>query len=272
MPLPLVASVKSKWDRTRSIIEHRREYELVAGTNLTEEAQWMVSGGTTSQQATPSAGAAGEIPLGAAIKGSTLATTFANVEAGTVPSAAPFTFQMEHNNIVLNTYTAFADAYVFDTTASTELQVAAAAVAGVSVTLDRATGVITFAAGDAGHAFTVQYRWNMTTIEREAILRETAIGRGSEEVFGKTQIAVGNCTLYTTMYDADVAWAIGTQDWRDPWAGTPLAASPVMGVGGILTSYGQNNNGSPFGRVVSLPSATDPYLGVQYSTDVTLVP
>jgi hypothetical protein len=264
MALQPGASVKSKWDMTRSIIGERREYELVTGTNLVEEAQVMVAGGTTGQQATTSVTGAGfgdAVPLGLAINGKILATTFTNYETGTVPAAAPYTFTLEHSNLVTNAYSAFADAYVYDTTGATELAVAGAAVAGTSVTLAVATGIITFAAGDASHAFYVRYRWTLTTAESLEILRQSAIGRGSESTFDKLMVAHGHCTMFTTCYDADAGWVLNQQ------TGAALNGNPVTGAGGILTIYNNNNLGTCFGRVVSLPSASDPYLGVEYNAD-----
>lgn len=264
MALQPGASVKSKWDMTRSIIGERREYELVTGTNLTEEAQVMVAGGTTSQQATTSVTGAlfnDAIPLGLALNGKILATTFTNYETGTVPSAAPYTVTLEHSNLVTNGYSGFADAFVYDTTGATELEVAGAAVAATSVTLAVATGIITFHAGDAGHAFYVRYRWTLTVAEANEILRQSSIGRGSESTFDKLMIAHGHCVMFTTMYDADAAWVLNQQ--------TAAAANgnPVTGAGGVLTIYENNNNGTIFSRVVSLPSATDPYLGIEYIAD-----
>jgi len=268
MALQPGASVKSKWDQTRSDIGDRREYELVSGTNLVEEAQVMVAGGTTSQQATTSVTGTGfgdAIPLGLALNGKILATTFTNYESGTVPSASPYTFTLEHSNIVTNSYSTFADAFVYDSTGATELEVAAAAVAATSVTLATATGIITFAAGDAGHSFYVRYRWTLTTAEANEILKQSAIGRGSESTFDKLVIAHGHCTMYTTCFDADAAWVLNQQ------LGTAVSGNPVTGAGGILTIYDNNNLGTCFGRVVSLPSANDPFLGVEYNADGNII-
>ena len=261
MALDPSSSVKSKWEMTRSIIGERREYPLVAGTNLVEEAQWMIAGGTTTQQVTTSTGAAvTEVPMGVAINGRILATTFTNFETGTVPAApGPYTFTLEHASLVTNTYSTFADAYIWDVTGATELEVAGAAVAGTSVTLAVGTGIVTFAAGDAGHAFQIRYRWTLTTAESREILRQSAIGRGSETTFDKVVLAYGHSTIFTTMFDNDAAWVLNQQ------LGTAANGNPVLGAGGVLTIFDNNATGTRFGRVVELPSATSPYLGVEYN-------
>ncbi|KKN66694.1 hypothetical protein LCGC14_0468800 [marine sediment metagenome] len=262
MALQPGASVKSKWDLTRSDIGERREYELVTGTNLVEEAQVMVAGGTTAQQATTSVTGSGfgdAIPLGLAINGRILATTFTNYEAGTVPAASPYTFTLEHSNLVANSYSTFADAFVYDNTLATELEVAGAAASGTAVALAVATGIMTFHADEAGDSFYIRYRWTLTTVESLEILRQSAIGRGSESTFDKLVIAHGHCTMFTTMFDADAAWVLNQQ------LGTAVNGNPVTGAGGVLTIYDNNNNGTAFGRIVSLPSANDPFLGVEYN-------
>jgi len=258
------ASVKSKWDRNRSLIGRREEYELVSGTNLVEEAQVMVAGGTTAQQATTSVTGAAfgdALPLGLAINGKILATTFVNYESGTVPAASPYTVTLEHSNLVTNSYSTFADAYVYDVTASSELEVAAAAVAATSVTLNVSTGVMTFDSNEAGNSFYVRYRWTLTTIEAREILRQSAIGRGSEDTFDKLQVAHEHCIMYTSMFDCDAPWVLNQQ------TGAAVAGNPVTGAGGVLTEYGNNNDGTCFSRVISLPSANDPYLGIEYNAD-----
>ena len=263
MPIRPGASVKSKWDMTRSLIGRREEFELVTGTNLVEESQLMVAGGVTHIQATTSVtgGAPFDaVPLGFSMNGKILATTFTNFESGTVPAApGPYTFQLDHTNLVTNTYTTFADAWVWDTTDNHILQVAGAAVANTSVTLNVATGIITFDANEAGHTFVIRYRWNLTNAESKEILRQSAIGRGSEATFDKVVIAQEHCVFYTTMYDADANWVLNQQ------TGVPGAGDPVTGAGGVLTIQENNGAGTPFGRIVSLPSASDPYLGVEYS-------
>jgi len=269
MALQPGASVKSKWDMTRSIIGERREYELVSGTNLVEEAQVMVAGGTTGQQATTSVTGGvfnTAVPLGLSLNGKILATTFTHYESGTVPAAAPYTFTLEHSNLVTNGYSTFADAFVYDTSLAAELEVAGAAVAGTSVTLSVTTGVMTFDVAEAGDSFYVRYRWTLTTAESREILRQSAYGRGSESTFDKVMIAHGHCTMFTTMFDADAAWVLNQQ------LGTAVAGNPVTGAGGVLTIYENNNLGTCFGRVVSLPSSNDPYLGVEYNADGTVVP
>jgi hypothetical protein len=154
---------------------------------------------------------------------------------------------------------------VYDNTLGAELSVAGAAVANTSVTLAVNTGIITFDVAQAAASFYVRYRWTLTVIEAQEILRSSAYGRGSESTFDKCVIAHGHCTMLTTMYDAQANWVLNRQ------LGTAVNGNPVTGAGGVLTIYDNNNLGTCFGRVVSLPSANDPYLGVEYNADGNII-
>jgi len=262
MPLEPVASVKSKYDLTRSWFHRRDSYPLVAGTNLVDEGQLMIMAGTTVTEAAVAGGLAEEIPLGVALNASILGTTFTATEAFTVPAAAPFTVQLGHTNLATNTYTTFADALCVGMSAGPATRVvAAAAVLNTSITLNVATGVATFDPGEAGRTGFIRYRWNLTVIESREILRQSAIGRGSDGTFEKLIVGRGqNCVIYTTTYDCAAAWELNVQD-----GGVAEPNSPVLGAGGIWTTWALNNAGTPLGRVISLPTTDDPYLGIEFS-------
>lgn len=268
MALEPGASVKSKYDLTRSRFEYRDSFALVPGTNLVEEAQLMIAGGAGSvQQAAVSAGALGEIPLGVSLNANILGTTFTAFETLTVPATpGPYTVQLGHSNLATSG-AGLADAIVYDTTGATYLVVAAGAVAGTSVAVNALTGVVTFAAGDQGHVGWIRYRWNLTVIEAQEILRQSAIGRGSDGTFEKIIVGRGHCRIFTTMYDCTAEWTLNFQS-DTVGAGDN---SPVLGPGGLWTTGAAAAlytvplaNPTPLGRVISLPTADDPYLGIEY--------
>jgi hypothetical protein len=226
-----------------------------------EEGQWMAAGGTTSQQATTSAGTAvTEVPLGVSLNGKILAATFTHYESGTVPAApGPYTYTLSYSNLVTNGYTSLADAFIYQTSGVPgEIEIVAPAAGAGQASLNTTTGVVTFHAGLAGVSFYIRYRFNLTVTQSRAILKQSAIGRGSEDTFSKVVIGHGQCIVFTTMFDCDAAWVLNKQLF------TAANGNPVLGAGGILTIYENNNNGARFGRVISTPSADDPYLGVEY--------
>jgi hypothetical protein len=260
MALQPTAARQSKLDISRCYFQRREEYGLTAATNLVEEGQLAVMGGTVFTQVTTSGGlAVTEVPAGVMLLGYIDANTFAYCESFTVPVA--LTKTLKFNNLVTNTYSTFADLYCVNA-AGTEIVVAGAT--GVNqCTAAVATGIMTFDVGNVGQVMTVRYRWTLTTEQAREIVRQSAIGRGSEGTYRKAIVGRGDgCRVFTTMYDADGVWELNA-DPASPGAGNGY---PVLGTGGIWTTFTNNNNGTPFGRVFSLPTVNDPYLGVEFTT------
>lgn len=268
MPLTPDASVKAKLDWTRNEIERREQYTLTTGATITEEGQLMVRAGTAALTASVSTGpAATNIPLGVNLYGKIQGTTFTAYETGTVPAApGPYTFQLQKTTIALNGSTALRDAVVYDTTGATYLPVAAMAVAATSVTLS-AGGLITFAAGDAGHAFWVVYRYTLTTVEALDLFRQSPIGRGSDDTFSRITVAEGRCKIWTSCYDAAGQFALHTQNGTGSNDASPCTGQAGMFSTTAITTAG-TGEGFPFGRVIGLPDAHGPYLGVEYGQTV----
>jgi len=265
MALQPTAARQSKLDISRCYFQRREEYGLTAATNLVEEGQLAVMGGTVFTQATTSGGAAiTEVPLGVMLLGYIDANTFAYCETGTVPAA--LTKTLKFNNLVTNPYTALVDAYVVITATGVEIPVTVAAAAAGDCMINQTTGIMTFnplqfggVLTMVGVAFTVRYRWTLTTAQAREIVRQSAIGRGSEGTYRKAIVGRGDgCRVFTSTYDADGVWELNRQDGA--------AGSPVLGAGGVWTTFTNNNNGTPFGRVFSLPTVNDPYLGVEFTT------
>ncbi|MFA5135452.1 MAG: hypothetical protein WC505_06740 [Patescibacteria group bacterium] len=259
-------SRQSKLDMTRSYFQRREEFALTAATNLVEEGQLAAMGGTVGREVTTTGGlAVTEVPAGVMLLGYIDANTFSYCESGTVPASLSYT--LKFNNLVVNPYTTpLVDAFVAINSTGLEIPVVAPAPANGQVSIAGATGVMTFAALQAGGAlsmvgvvFTVRYRWTLTTVQAREIVRQSAIGRGSEGTYRKAIVGRGDgCRCFTTTYDADGVWELNRQDGA--------AGSPVLGAGGVWTTFTNNNNGTPFGRVVSLPSVNDPYLGMEFTT------
>ncbi len=268
MALEPGASVKSKYDLTRSRFEYRDSYELVHGTNLIEEAQLMIAGGVAVQQAAVSAGAAAEVPLGVALNASILGVTFTAFEAFTVPAApGPYTVQLGNTNLVDAGGAVGAEIYAWDVTnGNVFVHVAAPPAAINQYSVNALTGVMTFdpAGTSAGVVGWARYRWNLTAIQAREILRESAIGRGSDATFEKIIVGRGHCRIFTTMYDCNAAWTLNFQ--TDTVGSNDN--SPCLGPGGVWSTTAALNAvlpaAVPLGRVISLPTADDPYLGIEY--------
>jgi len=257
MPLLPNASVKTKYDFTRSRFEWKRQFEVSPTTNIVEEGSVLTrlpgpAGNEVVQLGHAGAMAAGERPVGLSLQSRITANTFADVRNYTVPAApGPYTIQLPHAGLIdLGALTA--EAYVWDYDAGPPAaltvipHVAPPAPLAGQVDIDPVTGLMTFNAAEAGHNIDITYRWNLTAIERDLILRQSHVNRGAEDQFGLMTVGYGDCVVYTSMYECDQAYTVGAQ--------------LTLGANGLFTLGGATN----FGMVVSVPSPGDPYLGVEY--------
>lgn len=255
MPLLPNASVKTKYDFTRSRFEWKRQFEVSPTANILEEGSVVTrlpgpAGNEVVHLGQSGVLATGERACGLSLQSRITANTFVDVRNYTVPAApGPYAIQLPHANLVL-AGAALAEAYVWDNTAGSVITVVAhiavPAPGGGNVDIDPVTGLMTFDVAEAEHNITITYRWNLTAIERDLILRQSHVNRGAEDQFGLMTVGYGNCLVYTSMYECDQAYTVGAQ--------------LTLGDNGLFTLGGVTN----FGIVVSVPSPGDPYLGVEY--------
>ena len=248
------AAVFGKYDMTRSRFAKRWQFEIAAGANIVEEGSVLVraAGAGTTEVVSPSADAAGEVPLGIAIHGVISATSFTEVFEGTVPLAGTLTLDLGRR-LIIDVGAGVAEARARDLTTPQELAVIApGAPIDNQVAIDTGTGIATFHAGEAGSNVRIYFRWTLSTIEAQQILRESHVNRGVENLFGQIMVGVGHCQVYTTMFDARGIWVVGEPG--------------DLGASGLFTTPAEASNTVPFGRVISVPTTDDPYLGVEYTT------
>lgn len=253
--------VNAKYDLSRGIIETKRMYPLAAGTNIAEEGSLLIQvAGTSSIEAAVSAGALDEVPLGMALLSFIKGSTFTKYQLGVVPAVAPLTFQLARSNLIdVGAGVAEAAVYDLDAGPAAYLTVIAPGVpASGEVAIDTVSGLMTFHLDESGHNFEVRYRYNMTVVEKEDLIRSSHVNRGADEQFESTSVAVGRCRIYTTMYDGRGEWELLTQ--------TGLLNSPCLGPNGLWSTVNLSANGTPFGRVISLPTVDDPFLGLEYDS------
>jgi len=276
MPLLPDASVKTKYDFTRSRFEWKRQFSVAPTANIVEEGSMLTrlpgpTGGEVVQLGQSGALAAGERPCGIALISRISANTFTMVRNVTVPAvsvpAVPLQIQLPNGNLVVTTDTwgawipvaGAAEVYVWDNTAAipapliTVVHVAPPAPIAGTVDVDPVTGLMTFNAAEAEHNLTVTYRWHLTAVERDLLLRQSHVNRGAEDQFGLMTVGYGNCWLYTSMYVAGDAYVVGGQLYL---------------YDNGLVSATQQGASVAFGRVISVPSPGDPYLGFEYISPV----
>jgi len=252
------ASIKTKVDVTRSRFEWKRQYSVAPTTNILEEGTLLTR--------IPDAAGLGEVvipavtaganqhPAGISLQSRISAYTFTKCQDVVVPHALPFTVQLAETNLI-NLGGDLAEARAYNITAGAAMTVFAyppaappAAISG-QVAICPLTGACIFHLDEARDVVRITYRYTLTAIERDMLLRESHVNRGSESIFGLITVAVGHCVVYTSMYKASVAYAPGTH--------------LQCGDGGLFELLAA---GTEFGRVVSVPTPNDPYLGVEYVT------
>ena len=246
------AGVFGKYDFGRSRFEHRWPYDIEDGVNILEEGTVLVrkAGSGTTEVVAPSADVADEVPLGIALHGVISAVTFTEVITATVPAVAPFDITTGRTGITVQGANPQLRAVRTDTGADVVTVIGGPGGGQVGVVL--ATGILTADAALAGLEFRFTYQWTLSALEAQQIVRESHINRGAEALFGQIIVGCGRCEVYTTMYDAGAQFAAG-----DPCD---------LGPGGIFTSVARRNAAGAFGRVISVPTTDDPFLGVEYTT------
>jgi hypothetical protein len=256
MPLLPNASVKTKYDFTRSRFEWKRQFEVSPTTNILEEGSMLTrlpgpAGNEVVQLCHAGAAVGTERACGIALISRITATTFADVRNFVIPAVpGPYTIQLPHAGLV-DYGAGVAEAYVWDNTAAVQLAVIAppGPPVGNQVMINTVSGLMTFPAALAGDAITVNYKWNLTAVERDLILRQSHVNRGAEDQFNLLTVGFGNCVVYTSMYDCHEAYPVG---------------APLYLINGGFVSSVDPGASIQFGHVVSPPTPGDPYLGWEY--------
>lgn len=253
MPILPNASVKSKVDFTRSRFEWKRQFSVAPTVNVLEEGTALIRVADPSGLAEvvePSTAAASLIPAGISLQSRISAVTFTNVEELTVPTVAPFTVNLKKTTL-LDTGAGIPELAVWDYSLGVPAYLNVLGVtppAAATNVYATTAGLIEFDAARAGDKVRAVYRYILTAIERDELLRQSHVNRGAEDQFGLMTVAQGHCIVYTTMYDCSESYAVGD--------------TLTLDANGVFSKSGATS----FGTVISLATAGDPYLGVEYIT------
>ncbi len=250
MPILPNASVKTKVDYTRSRFEWKRQFSVAPTVNLLEEGTALIRVPDPSGLAEvvePSTAAASLNPAGISLQSRISAVTFTNVQEMTVPTVAPYTLNLSKTTLI-DIGAGVPELAVWDYTLGTPAYLGVAAAPAALVVGADTSGLMTFDAARAGDKIRAVYRYILTAIERDELLRQSHVNRGAEDQFGLITVAQGHCVVYTTMYDCTEDYAVGD--------------ALTLDANGVFSKSGSTT----FGQVISLATAGDPYLGVEYIT------
>lgn len=223
------------------------ERPVVVGTTVPNEGMVLKSvlvGGKEQLQLT-AGGVTTEVIAGFSYNRSIEPTTEVVIEDTlTIPaSPGPYTVQLLHPSLVSGSVRVHAVAANVDYTIGS----VATTVYAVNLT----TGVLTFAAADAGKAIVVTYRRNLTAIEAQQKFGDAPVNAANPAYFGNIVAMCGNGELYTDQYDTSVTY--------------DGVSKLYAGANGIITSVSTNNTEIPGSRIVSVPTATDSKLGFRFN-------
>ncbi len=235
-------------DLTRTTFSRTFEKEVKVGSTIHAEGRLLqaeiVAGAEVISECSA---AASERLVGFSLMSMITPDEVPNVEEGTVPSASPYTIQLDRTNITPGMVR------VYDVTGATDLTETGGAPSGGQFQCVDATGLVTFNAAEAGSSVVIYYRYNPTVMEARMLHYEPQINRDSHAVYTRVGVGCGKCQVYTSEFDPK-------EDFTTVAVGTSLTNT----VGGLLGLSGSTD--LPVGsRVISVPSAGDPWLGIELS-------
>lgn len=238
------ASVQAKIDLTRSTFTKIVEKRVATGQNVTEEGQIMVRVDDGGLEAVQPSDASSDVPMGVALCDQYRILTFTAVEEGVIPLSSPYTIALNRGSIVASTIRVRNMTAGSDMVESTDGTPATG-----EADLNETTGVVTFNSAQAGASVKIWYTYNLTAADVVRDFGTRAINNAAQEFWATMSVGIGICEVYTSHYDTTQVWAINDQ--------------ATTGAGGKFTKGG---GGANFGKVISLPSVDDPYLGIAYTT------
>lgn len=166
------------------------------------------------------------------------------VEEGTIPAVAPYTYNLPVSNISPGLIR------VIRTDTGAALTEAGGAPADGEFSLDDTTGILTFNVAQAGIGFKATYRYIISAAEARRQFGDGHVNRGSSLGLNQVTVLEGG-VIFTMQYNptSNFVTAAG--------AATAIVRT---GANGLFVVGGA---GTAVGRVISVPSANDPFLGIQ---------
>lgn len=211
---------------------------LAAGETVSEEGQALEAVLEDGIEKVKPASGSGTV-AGFALYRQKVFSTDAAVEAPKVPAVGLHQVELSKGNLI--------DGQIRVVIEGSALTVVTSGTPGAGeVLVDLTHGKLTFHSGAAGKIATVTYRHNLTVAEAIAKFGEAAANHPDANLFVQVGVGKGKGRLFTLNYDASVDWA---------------SATPTAIAGGMIGHCGA---AIPNARVVHVPSASDPYLGIEF--------
>jgi hypothetical protein len=229
-------------DLTRTSFGRVFEKEVAVGMTIGAEGrllQRVLAGGKEYAQLGAAAG--GLDLIGFSMLSHVTPDEWPVVEEAVIPGVAPLTIQLSKGNLVPTMIR------VYDVTAAADLTEGNPANAG-EYSANDTTGLLTFNAAEADHSIVVYYRYYPTVLEAKMMWYEGQINRPSWVDYTRVGVGCGKSYVYTSEYDPTADFTTGALH---------SAANGFVSIGG--------GTAIPNAHVVSAPSASDAWLGIEFN-------
>ena len=237
------------FDLSRTRYSLTQEYPVVpAATVLNEGAitKDVLVNGVANTQLTDGLSATEPIS-GFSINNNIVPGTQVYFETDTVPATSAYTVQLANGSLVSG------QVYVYDVTAAAALTVVTSTPLSGQAWVNLTSGLVTFNASAAGHSIQFVYRWNLTVIQQTIIYRQRPVNAASNTAQGTITVGRGNGNLFTDQYDV-------TQNFSN------VNGLLYAGPNGLITvSTAGSYTPIPGSRVIHVPTAADPFLGLTFN-------
>jgi len=244
------------YDLKRSHFSLILERKVTDALTVTEEGVVLVAvldAATGTETVQLSAGSAGEVVAGFAIRDNADNSTTSVVEEASVPATGDLEIQLSNNNLVASTPGDGSTSSLRVAPAATPLSeytiVDGASPSSGEVGNEPVTGLLTFNAAQAGVAVVITYRYNLTVAEARQTFYQRNINNEAGALFGQVGVGQGHGEIFTDQFDATAEWGASNQIVH-------------TGANGLLAITGGQLIDA---RVISVPNVNNPLLGIAFS-------
>jgi hypothetical protein len=236
------------YSRELSDVLFPKEKAIISGKSVPQEGMLLcgaLEGGI--EKVFPAEGGAAEVPVGFSSSTRLLIDKELFAKEITIPSAAPYTVDLGYTNLVPGQLRAILlpGGGVYTVVASP------APAAPGTVSVNYLTGVLTFDIAEAGLKVDVWAKRSLSVVEARSLYREGFLHNARAfEVYDVVGCFEGKGIIYTDQFDVSKDYSAG---------GLKTMAGGMITVGGAGAALPAHV------RVISLPSLSNPFLGLEFN-------
>lgn len=231
-------------DTARSYSSDLKIRKVTAGQTVKEEGLTLIStlesGVETAGLSTGNAG----LVVGFSSDNSVIPTEKVEIEKVVIPATGTLAVTLLPN-IVTGSVRVHNDTDNADWTEGT------VADAATKYALNVTNGILTVGLLGAGDSFTVTYRRKLSNTESQALYGDVRPGLDFNQKNGEVSVMKGQGEIYTDRWDSSADWSAATE----AFAGANGMLIPAAGAGSAPKA----------GRIVSKPTASDPFIGIAFN-------